>query len=112
MTIRSGKPSVPLLIPDANNNHFATYVQDDWRVHPQFTLNLGLRYELDTDVNNVGHYNQINPILLPLLHGNRHKDTNNFGPRVGFNLATKGGQLSLHSGYGIFTIGSRSRLSP
>ena len=102
VTIRSGKPSVPLLIPDANNNHFATYVQDDWRVHPQFTLNLGLRYELDTDVNNVGHYNQINPILLPLLHGNRHKDTNNFGPRVGFNWATRGGQLSLHGGYGIY----------
>jgi len=102
VTIRSGKPSVPLLIPDANNNHFATYVQDDWRLHPQFTLNLGLRYELDTDVNNVGHYNQINPILLPFLHGNRHKDTNNFGPRIGFNLASKGGQLSLHGGYGIY----------
>jgi outer membrane receptor protein involved in Fe transport len=102
VTIRSGKPSVPLIIPDANNNHFATYVQDDWRLHPQFTLNLGLRYELDTDVNNVGHYNQINPILLPFLHGNRHKDTNNFGPRVGFNLATKGGQFSLHGGYGIY----------
>ena len=102
VTIRSGKPSVPLIIPDANNNHFATYVQDDWRVHPQFTLNLGLRYELDTDVNNVGHYNQVNPILLPFLHGNRHKDTNNFGPRVGFNWATRGGQLSLHGGYGIY----------
>jgi len=102
VTIRSGKPSESLIIPDANNNHFATYVQDDWRVHPQLSLNLGLRYELDTDVNNVGHYNQINPILLPFLHGNRHKDTNNFGPRVGFNLATKGGQLSLHGGYGIY----------
>jgi outer membrane receptor protein involved in Fe transport len=102
VTIRSGKPALPLIIPDANNNHFATYVQDDWRLHPQFTLNLGLRYELDTDVNNVGHYNQINPILLPFLHGNRHKDTNNFGPRVGFNWATRGGQLSLHGGYGIY----------
>ncbi|OLB20541.1 MAG: hypothetical protein AUH15_11270 [Acidobacteriales bacterium 13_2_20CM_55_8] len=96
VTIRSGKPSVPLIIPDANNNHFATYVQDDWRVHPQFTLNLGLRYELDTDVNNVGHYNQVNPILLPFLHGNRHKDTNNF------DWATRSGQLSLHGGYGIY----------
>ena len=102
VTIRSGKPSESLIIPDANNNHFATYVQDDWHLHPQFTLNLGLRYELDTDVNNVGHYNQVNPILLPFLHGNRHKDTHNFGPRVGFNLATKGGQLSLHGGYGIY----------
>jgi hypothetical protein len=100
-TIRSDHPTQALVIPDANNNYIAGYVQDDWHVHPQFTLNLGLRYELDTDANNVGHYNQINPILLP-LQGTRHKDTNNFGPRVGFNLASKSGLLSLHGGYGIY----------
>src|SRR5205085_1413609 len=94
--------SAPLLIPNSNNNHLAGYVQDDWRLHPQLTLNLGLRYEIDTDVNNVGHYNKINPILLPFLHGTRHKDGNNWGPRVGFNWANKGGDFSLHGGYGIY----------
>lgn len=102
VTIRSGIPDQTLIIPNADNNYIAGYVQDDWRIHPQFTLNLGLRYELDTDVNNVGHYNQINPILLPFLHGNRHKDGNNFGPRVGFNWATKSGNFSVHGGYGIY----------
>jgi len=102
VTVRSGNPSAPLLIPNSNNNHLAGYVQDDWRLHPQLTLNLGLRYEIDTDVNNVGHYNQINPILLPFLHGTRHKDGNNWGPRVGFNWANKGGDFSLHGGYGIY----------
>jgi hypothetical protein len=29
-------------------------------------------------------------------------DTNNFGPRVGFNLANRSGRLSLHGGYGIY----------
>jgi hypothetical protein len=101
-TIRSANPTQPLVIPDANNNYIAGYIQDDWHVHPQFTLNLGLRYELDTDVNNVGHYNQVNPILLPFLHGTRHKDTNNFGPRIGFNLASKSGLVSLHGGYGMY----------
>ena len=102
VTVRSGNPSAPLLIPNSNDNHLAGYVQDDWRLHPQLTLNLGLRYEIDTDVNNVGHYNQINPILLPFLHGTRHKDGNNWGPRVGFNWANKDGDFSLHGGYGIY----------
>ena len=102
VTIRSAFPDRVLIIPNADNNFIAAYAQDDWHLHPQFTLNLGLRYELDTDVNNVGHYNQINPILLPFLHGKRHKDTNNFGPRIGFNWATPTGRFSLHGGYGIY----------
>jgi Carboxypeptidase regulatory-like domain len=102
VTIRSAFPDRALVIPNADNNFVAGYFQDDWHLHSQFTLNLGLRYELDTDVNNVGHYNQINPILLPFLHGTRHKDTNNFGPRIGFNWATPTGRLSLHGGYGIY----------
>lgn len=102
VTIRSAIPQTSLIIPNADNNFIAGYVQDDWHLHPQFTLNLGLRYELDTDVNNVGHYDQINPILLPFLHGTRHKDINNWGPRIGFNWANKSGQFSLHGGYGIY----------
>ena len=102
VAIRSAIPQTPLIIPNADNNYIAGYAQDDWRVHPQLTLNLGLRYELDTDVNDVGHFDQLNPILLPFVHGTRHKDGNNLGPRVGFNWATKGGQLSVHGGYGIY----------
>jgi hypothetical protein len=102
VTIRSAVPTQPLVIPNADNNYMAFYGQDDWRLRPQLTLNLGLRYELDTDVNNVGHYNQINPILLPFLHGTRHMDKNNFAPRVGFNWANKAGSMSVHGGYGIY----------
>jgi hypothetical protein len=102
VAIRSGTPNKDLVIPNVDNNHTAAYFQDDWRIHRQFTLNLGLRYEIDSDVNDVGHYSQINPILLPFLHGTRHKDWHDFGPRIGFNWATRNGQLSLHGGYGIY----------
>lgn len=102
VTLRSANPTKPLLIPDANSNYIAAFVQDDWRVNRQLTLNLGLRYEIDTDVKNVSRVNQLNPIVLPFLHGTRGKDANNFAPRVGFNYATKDGTMSVHGGYGIY----------
>jgi hypothetical protein len=102
VTLRSGKPTQSLLIPNADSSYLAGFVQDDWRVHPQLTLNLGLRYELDTDVKNISRISQLNPIILPFLHGKRGRDTNNFGPRIGFNYATKDGRTSLHGGYGIY----------
>lgn len=102
VTLRSGNPTQGLVIPDADSYYLAGFIQDDWRVHPRLTLNLGLRYELDTDVKNVSRVDQLNPIILPFLRGERTRDRNNFGPRVGFNYATKDGRTSLHGGYGIY----------
>lgn len=102
VTLRSGKPAQSLLIPNADNTYLAGFIQDDWRVHPQFTLNLGLRYELDTDVKNVSRIDELNPIILPFLSGTRGRDTNNFGPRIGFNYASEDGRTSVHGGYGIY----------
>lgn len=102
VTLRSGKPTEALIIPAANNTYFAGFFQDDWRVSPRLTLNLGLRYEVDTDVKNVSRVNQLNPLILPFLRGRRSADKNNFGPRVGFNYASKDGRTSLHGGYGIY----------
>ncbi|HLZ43274.1 MAG TPA: carboxypeptidase regulatory-like domain-containing protein [Candidatus Sulfotelmatobacter sp.] len=102
VAIRSGIPATSLVIPNADNNYTAGYFQDDWRVHPQLVLNLGLRYEIDSDVNDLGHYDQLNPIVLPFLHGTRHKAANNWGPRIGFNWSTKDALISVHGGYGIY----------
>jgi hypothetical protein len=102
VTLRSGKPTEPLLIPDADSTYFAGFFQDDWRVRPNLTLNLGIRYELDTDVKNIRRFHELNPLVLPFLRGTRGKDKNNFGPRFGFNYATQDGTLSVHGGYGIY----------
>jgi hypothetical protein len=102
VTLRSAKPTEPLLIPDADSTYIAGFIQDDWRIKRQFSLNLGLRYELDTDVKNVSRISQLNPIILPFLHGKRGRDTNNFGPRFGFNYSSKEGTMSIHGGYGIY----------
>ena len=104
VTLRSAFPDRALVIPDADNTHLAAYAQDDWRVTPNFTLNLGLRYELDTDVKNVSRFpGGINPIVAPFLRGpERHADRNNFAPRFGFNWSPDYGDTSVHGGYGIY----------
>ena len=102
VTLRSGVPDRSLLLPDTDNTYLAGFVQDDWRVTTQLTLNLGLRYELDTDVNNVSRVDELNPLILPFLQGERKRDRNNFSPRIGFNFATKDAKTSIHGGYGIY----------
>lgn len=102
VTLRSAFPTQPLIIPDTDNYYFAAFVQDDWRVRPQLTLNLGLRYEIDSDVKNVSRVGELNSLILPFLHGRRTRDKNNFGPRVGFNYSAKDGRTSIHGGYGIY----------
>ncbi|HEX8422237.1 MAG TPA: TonB-dependent receptor, partial [Pyrinomonadaceae bacterium] len=102
VTLRSAFPDRPLVIPDANNNYFAAYAQDDWRISPRLTLNLGLRYEIDTNVKNISRFDEINPLVRPFLSGGRTRDKNNFAPRVGFNYSTADGRTSVHGGYGIY----------
>ncbi|HWO01186.1 MAG TPA: carboxypeptidase regulatory-like domain-containing protein [Blastocatellia bacterium] len=102
VTLRSATPDRALIIPDADNTHLAFFFQDNWRVRPSLTLNLGLRYELDTDVKNVSRTDELNPLIKPFLSGARRRDKNNFGPRVGFNWATSGGRMTIHGGYGIY----------
>src|ERR1043166_2129913 len=102
VTLRSGVPDRSLVLPNTDNTYLAGFFQDDWRVHRQFTMNLGLRYELDTDVKNVSRTNELTPLILPFLHGERHRDKNNFAPRIGFNYSNSDGDLSIHGGYGIY----------
>ena len=102
VTLRSGVPDRSLLLPDTNNTYIAAFIQDDWKIHPQFTLNVGLRYELDTDVKNVSRTDELNPLILPFLNGERTRDKNNFAPRIGFNYSTNDMRTSIHAGYGIY----------
>ena len=102
VTLRSGVPDRNLVLADADNVHLAGFVQDDWQVRPQLTLNLGLRYELDTDVNNTSRADELNPLVASFVDGPRRRDTNNIGPRVGFNWSTSDARTSVRGGYGLY----------
>ena len=102
-TIRSAAPVRPPTVDNLDNYYFAFYAQDDWKVRPNFTLNLGLRWEVDTDARNLKHFNEINPILLPFTGSSRSREYNNFAPRIGFNWDPwRNGRTSIRGGYGIY----------
>ena len=101
VTLRSCKPDQALLIPDADNVHLAGFVQDEWTVSNRLRLSLGLRYEVDTDVNNMSRVDELNPLVTPFLGGERQRDTNNLAPRIGaaWNLNHR---TVVRGGYGIY----------
>ncbi|MGH9309903.1 MAG: TonB-dependent receptor [Vicinamibacterales bacterium] len=103
VTLRSGKPDHALVLPDSDNTHVAAFVQDDWSVSDRLQLNLGLRYELDTEVNNQGRAGELNPIVLPFVTGERRRDINNLAPRIGFAWTpANDDDLLVRGGYGVY----------
>lgn len=82
------------------------FVQDDIRVSPRLTVNLGLRYEYEqlpepqipNPLNNLS-----NQLVGPDQTKSLPSDKNNFGPRFGFAYDITGdGKTSVRGGYGIY----------
>jgi hypothetical protein len=88
---------------------FAWYVQDDWKITPHFTLNIGVRYDVDIGFVDHNHaaenraYRTLKILGSPFAQKVVSDDKNNFSPRIGFAWDLKGNARSvLRGGYGIY----------
>lgn len=76
-TLTTGDPSLAVTMTDAG-----LFLQDDWKLKPNFTLSFGLRYEIQTHLS----------------------DTRDIAPRFGFawNFGPKKSPFTLSGGNGFF----------
>jgi hypothetical protein len=89
---------------------YALYLQDDWRLRPNLTVNLGLRYETISVPNEVHgqlatllNLSDATPHLGAPLYSNPTR--RNFDPRVGFSWDPfKNGKTAVRGGFGIFDV--------
>src|SRR5262249_7803122 len=79
----AGEPKI-----EFGSQYYFWFVQDDWRVRPNFKLNFGVRYELydipDARAN------------APLAISQKfNRDTNNFAPRLGLSYSFGGTRTTV-----------------
>ncbi len=87
---------------------FMSWLQDDWRMTPRLTLNLGVRYDLDINLYDQRRFEQ-NPTYQILADiGNPYgafpkTPTRDISPRAGLAYDLRGdGRRVLRGGYGLY----------
>ncbi len=94
--------SFPNLQREMRNHSYAVYVTDEWKPAAGLTLNLGLRYDLQTGIWDEWAKQSDYPRPLPYVDFAHRGDKNNFGPRLGlaWNVANNGKSV-VRAGYGL-----------
>ena len=106
-SIGSGNPDL-----STNNKEFGVYVQDDWRINPRLTANVGLRWDFETDELNNSYVTPANVRagFSSVYSADYFTDGSNrptfYGavqPRVGLSYDVTGnGKTIAYAGYGKY----------
>ena len=106
-------PSAPFIHFNFRSSIFGGYVQDDIRLRPTLTVNVGLRYEMSTVPSEAhGHlsalHSPFNQTFQDTIVGSavfQNPTYHNFEPRIGFAWDPFGkGKTSIRGGFGIFDV--------
>ncbi len=91
-------------------NIFGAYLQDDWRVRSNLTVNLGVRYEMATAISEAqGKLSNLPTIdaAKPRLGSPwfQNPTLKNFEPRIGFSWDPfRNGKTAVRGGFGVFDV--------
>jgi hypothetical protein len=106
-------PSAPFIHFNFRSTIFGGYIQDDVRLKPTLTLNLGLRYEMSTvPSESHGHlsalHSPFNQTFADTIVGKtvfQNPTRRNFEPRVGFAWDPfRNGKTSVRGGFAMFDV--------
>jgi len=83
---------------------YSGFAQDNWKVSPRLTLELGVRYDYEFLPSPVPNLISATTGFTPYAQLSNHpSDKNNIGPRVGFSYDAFGdGKTVVRGGYGMF----------
>jgi hypothetical protein len=98
----------------AKQEYYIGYAQDEWKIRPNLTLNIGLRYEYYTPLREAQNldvlFNTVSGTLDPPSNAFFKSSKTNFGPRIALTYSPNlggdgffgGGHTVVRGGFGIY----------